>query len=144
VSETRATTTADQAPVFPPGRYGHRREGRPRRTVPFIIMALVIVASLALTIKLYEEYGQTDYQSQIVGWDPPTDTQILIHFTVTVPAGKAAKCALEARDYGGNDLGDRDVVVRPVGDATTVDAREAVTTTAKASAGYVLGCQAVD
>jgi uncharacterized protein DUF4307 len=144
VSETRATTTAGTAPVFPPGRYGHRREGRRRRTVPAIILALVIVASVAVSIKLYQEYGQTDYQAQIVGWDPPSDTRILIHFTVTVPAGAAAKCSLQARDYGGNDLGDRDVVVRPVGDATTIDAREAVTTTAKASAGYVLGCQPAD
>jgi hypothetical protein len=97
---------------------------------------------VALTIKLYEQYGQTDYQAQIVGWDPPTDTRILIHFTVSVPAGQSAKCTLRARDYGGNELGRRDVVVRPVGDATTIDAREAVTTTAKASVGDVLGCQA--
>jgi hypothetical protein len=140
VSETRATTTA----VFPPGRYGHRREGRRRPVVPLIILAVVIAASLAVTVKLYQQFGQTDYQAQIVGWDPPTDSQILIHFTVTVPAGAPAKCRLEARDYGGNDLGDRDVVVHPVGDATSIDAKEAVPTKAKASAGYVLGCQAAD
>jgi Domain of unknown function (DUF4307) len=149
VSETRATATSGpaepgSAPVFPPGRYGHRREGRPRRVVPAIIMAAVIAVSVLVTIKLYQEYGQTDYQSQIVGWDPPTDSQILIHFTVTVPAGAPAKCSLQARDYGGNDLGDRDVVVRPVGRATTIDAREAVPTKARATAGYVLGCQAAD
>jgi hypothetical protein len=107
-------------------------------------MAAVIAVSVLVTIKLYQEYGQTDYQSQIVGWDPPTDSQILIHFTVTVPAGAPAKCSLEARDFGGNDLGDRDVVVRPVGRATTIDAREAVPTKARATAGYVLGCQAAD
>lgn len=144
VSETRATTAAEAAPVFPPGRYGHRREGRRRPVVPLIILAVVIAASLAVTVKLYQQFGQTAYQAQIVGWDPPTDSRIVIHFTVTVPAGAPAKCALQARDYGGNDVGHRDAVVRPVGDATTIDAREAVTTTAKASAGYVLGCQAAD
>jgi hypothetical protein len=144
VSETRATTAAETAPVFPPGRYGHRREGRRRPVVPIIIFAVVIAASLAVSVKLYQQFGQTSYQAQIIGWDPPTDNRILIHFTVSVPAGKAAKCALQARDYGGNDLGDRDVVVRPTGDATSVDAKEAVTTTAKATAGYVLGCQAAD
>jgi hypothetical protein len=144
VSETRATTTTETAPVFPPGRYGHRREGRTRRTVPIILMALVVVASLAVTIKLYEQFGQTEYQAQIVGWDSPTDTRILIHFTVSVPAGEPAKCTLRARDYGGNELGRRDVVVHPVGDATTIDAREAVTTTAKASVGDVLGCEAAN
>ena len=140
MSETRATTTA----VFPPGRYGHRREGRRRPIVPLIILAVVIAASLAVTVKLYQEFGQTSYQAQIVGWDPPSDTQILIHFTVNVPDGAPAKCRLEARDYGGNVLGDRDVVVHPLGDATSIDAKEAVATTAKASAGYVLGCQAAD
>jgi hypothetical protein len=144
VSETRATTTAGAAPVFPPGRYGHRREGRRRPVVPLIVLAVVIAASLAVTVKLYQRFGQTDYQAQIVGWDPPTDSEILIHFTVTVPAGAPAKCALQARDYGGNDVGDREVVVRPTGGATTIDAKEAVATKAKASAGYVLGCQAAD
>jgi hypothetical protein len=144
VSETRATTTAGAAPVFPPGRYGHRREGRRRPVVPLIVLAVVIAASLAVTVKLYQRFGQTDYQAQIVGWDPPTDSEILIHFTVTVPAGAPAKCALQARDYGGNDVGDREVVVRPTGGATTIDAKEAVATKARASAGYVLGCQAAD
>ena len=144
MSETRATTAAETAPVFPPGRYGRRREGRRRPVIPLIILAVVIVASLAVTVKLYQQFGGTDYQAQIVGWDPPTDSQITIHFTVTVPAGAPAKCALQARDYGGNVLGDRDVVVRPAGRATTIDARETVTTKAKAAAGYVLGCQAAD
>lgn len=144
MSETRATTTAGTTPVFPPGRYGHRREGRRRPVVPLIVLAVVIAASLAVTVKLYQRFGQTDYQAQIVGWDPPTDSEILIHFTVTVPAGAPAKCALQARDYGGNDVGDREVVVRPTGGATTIDAKEAVATKAKASAGYVLGCQAAD
>jgi hypothetical protein len=144
VSETRATTTADAAPVFPPGRYGHRREGRPRRTVPIILLGLVILASLAVTIKLYQQFGQTDYQAQIVGWDRPATTQILIKFTVTVPSGAPARCTLRARDYGGNEVGRREVVVRPSGDATKITAQEAVPTTARASVGEVLGCQPAD
>jgi hypothetical protein len=137
VSETRATT----APVFPPGRYGRRRDGRRRRIVPAIVLALVVLGSALLTVRLYQRYGQTDYQAQIVGWDPPSDTLILIRFTVTVPAGEPARCTLRARDYGGNEVGRRDVVVRPAGDATHIDAREPVTTTAKASVGDVLGCR---
>src|SRR4051812_36603135 len=69
VSETRATT----APVFPPGRYGRRRDGRRRRLVPALALALVLVGSLLLTVRLYHQYGQTDYQAQIIGWDPPAD-----------------------------------------------------------------------
>lgn len=140
MSETRATAT-DGTPVFPPGRYGRRRSGRRRRALPIILLALVIGGSVLLSVRLYEQYGQTDYQAQIVGWDDPTDTSLTIRFTVRVPAGKAAACTLRARDFNGNELGRRDVVVRPVGDATTIDAEEPVTTTGRAAVGDVLGCQ---
>ena len=140
MSETRATAT-DGTPAFPPGRYGRRRSGRRRRALPIILLALVIGASLLLSVRLYHQYGQTDYQAQIVGWDEPSDTRMTIRFTVRVPAGKAADCTLRARDFNGNELGRRDVVVRPAGNATTIEAEETVTTTARASVGDVLGCQ---
>lgn len=141
MSETRATAT-DGAPVFPPGRYGRRRSGRRRRALPIVLLVLVIGASLLLSVRLYQRYGQTDYQAQIVGWNETSDTLMTIRFTVRVPAGKAASCTLRARDFNGNELGRRDVVVRPAGDATTIEADEPVTTTARAVVGDVLGCQA--
>ena len=140
MSETRATAT-DAAPVFPPGRYGRRRSGRRRRALPVILLALVIGGSVLLSVRLYHQYGQTDYQAQIVGWVAPADTRLVIRFTVRVPAGKAASCTLRARDFYGNELGRRDVVVRPAGDATTIEAEEPVPTTGRAVVGEVLGCQ---
>jgi len=114
VSETHTTN-----PVFPPGRYGHRREGRRRPVVPIIILAIVLAASVLLSVKLFQRYGQTDYQAQIVGWQPPTDTTMTIKFTVRVPAGRSAECVLRARDYGGNEVGRRTVVVKPAGTGAT-------------------------
>jgi len=139
VSETRATAT-DGSPVFPPGRYGRRRSGRRRRALPTILLALVIAGSVLVSVRLYHQYGQTDYQAQIVGWNTPSDAQLTIRFTVRVPAGRAASCTLRARDFDGNTLGQRDVVVRPAGDATTIEAEETVSTTARAVVGDVLGC----
>ena len=139
MSETRATN-----PVFPPGRYGHRRSGRRRPVVPIIVLALVVAASVLVSIKLYQRYGQTDYQGQIVGWQEPTDRLMVIKFTVLVPAGGAAECRLRARDYGGNVVGSRTVTVRAAAGATTINAEEQVTTTARASVGDVLGCQPAD
>jgi hypothetical protein len=136
VSETHAT-----APVFPPGRYGHRRDGRRRPVVPIIILAMVIAASALLSVKLYQRYGQTDYQAQIVGWQKPSDTTLTIKFTVRVPARASAECVLRARDYDGNEVGRRTVVVKAAPDGGTVEAEEPVTTTARASVGDVLGCQ---
>jgi len=112
-----------------------------RRALPIILLALVIGASLVLSVRLYNRYGQTDYQAQIVGWGVPSDTQMTIRFTVRVPAGKAAACTLRARDFNGNELGRRDVVVRPAGNATTIEADEPVTTKARGVVGDVLGCR---
>jgi hypothetical protein len=139
VSETRATT-----PVFPPGRYGRRRSGRRRPVLPLILLVLVIAGSLLLSVRLYQRYGQTDYQPQIVGWQQPADTTMTIKFTVRVPAGAAASCVLRARDFGGYEVGRRTVVVRAAAGETAIEAEEPVTTTARASVGDVLSCQPVD
>jgi len=137
VSETHTTN-----PVFPPGRYGHRREGRRRPVVPLIMLVIVLAASVLVAVKLYQRYGQTDYQAQIVGWQQSTDTTMTIKFTVRVPAGRSAECVLRARDYGGNEVGRRTVVVKPADPgATSIEADEPVTTTKRGSVGDVLGCQ---
>ena len=139
MSETHTTN-----PVFPPGRYGHRRSGRRRPVVPIIVLAVVVAASVLVSVKLYQLYGQTDYKAQIVGWQEPSDRTMTIKFTVRVPAGAAASCLLRARDYDGNEVGRGTVTVRAAAGATTIDAEEPVTTTARASVGDVVGCQPAD
>jgi hypothetical protein len=137
VSETHTTN-----PVFPPGRYGRRRDGRRRPIVPIVVLALVVAASVLLSVKLYQRFGQTDYQAQIVGWQDPTDTTMTIKFTVQVPAGAKAKCVLRARDYGGYEVGRRTVVVQAADPAaTTINAEEAVSTSKRASVGDIVRCQ---
>ncbi|GAB1645151.1 DUF4307 domain-containing protein [Krasilnikovia sp. MM14-A1259] len=136
MSETHATT-----PVFPPGRYGRRRAGRRLRVLPIVVAALVIVASVALSVRLYHQYGDPDYDAQIVRWTDVTDTRITIEFTVRVPAGGSATCALRARAYDGSAVGQRSVTVAATGDATTIRAAETVDTTARAYVGEVLHCQ---
>ncbi|MEU8815023.1 DUF4307 domain-containing protein [Actinoplanes sp. NPDC048796] len=135
MSETRTT-----APVFPPGRYGRRRSGRRRLVLPILVLVVVLAASLVLSLKLYQRFGQTDYDAQIVGWSEPTDKEMVIEFKVRVPAGGAASCTLRARDYDGFEVGRRTVVVRPEPGETAIDAKETVTTTARGSVGDVLGC----
>ncbi len=138
MSETRATT-----PVYPPGRYGRRRAAKRLPVAGIVVAVLVVAACVLLSVRLYDRYGQTDYQAQIVGWDP-SDQQTVVKFTVRVPAGGAASCVLRARDFNGNEVGRRTVVVRAEGADTGIDAEEAVPTTARASVGEVLGCQSAD
>ena len=136
MSETRAT-----APAFPPGRYGRRRDGKRHLAVPITVGAIVLVVCLALTVKLYHQYGDPTYDGQIVGWSEVTDSQITIDFTVRVPAGGSASCVLRARAYDGGEVGRRTVTVSAKGTDTTIEAREPVPTTARASVGDVLTCQ---
>jgi hypothetical protein len=137
VSETRATT-----PVVPPGRYGRRRDGRRRLLLPAVLAVLVGIAAVFLVIRLYGQYGDPDYDAQIVGWSDVTDQQMTIRFKVRVPAGGSATCGLRARDYAGAEVGRQTVTVSATGSATSVDAREVVPTTARAAVGEVVRCAA--
>ncbi|BFU46872.1 DUF4307 domain-containing protein [Krasilnikovia sp. MM14-A1004] len=136
MSETHAT-----AAEFPPGRYGRRRDGRRRGVLPIAVAVLVIAASVALSVRLYRQYGDPDYDAQIVRWSDVTDTRITIEFTVRVPPGGSASCALRARAYDGSTVGQRTVTVAASADATTIRAAEPVDTTARAYVGEVLHCQ---
>ncbi len=136
VSETRATT-----PVYPPGRYGRRRAQRRPPVLGASLAVLVLVAGVLLAVQLYRRYGQTDYQAQIVGWQEPSAQQTIIKFSVRVPAGAAASCVVRARDYQGNEVGRRTIVVRAQGTDTGITAETPVATTARAAVGEVVSCQ---
>jgi len=137
VSETRATT-----PVFPPGRYGRRRDGRRRLLMPALLAVLVGIAGVLLAVRLYHQYGDPAYDAQIVGWSEVTDKQLTIRFTVRVPAGGSATCGLRARDYHGAEVGRRTVTVTAKEAATTIHAAETVPTTSRAAVGEVVRCAA--
>ena len=137
MSETRATN-----PVFPPGRYGRRRDGRRRLAAPIIFGVIVAVVAVFLSVRLYQQYGDPTYDAQIVRWTGSTETQVTIDFTVRVPPGAAATCTLRARDYDGGEVGNRTVTVRATGNESTITASEVVPTTAKAFVGEVLRCRA--
>ena len=136
VSETRAT-----APVFPPGRYGRRRDGRRRPLVPIVLAVLVVLASVAVAVRLYQRYGDPAYDARIVQWSDDSASRITIDFTVRVPAGKPASCVLTAQAYDGLEVGRRVVTVAPEGDGTMISASEDVPTTARASVGKVIACR---
>ena len=137
MSETRTT-----APVFPPGRYGRRRDGRRRLLLPALLAVLVGIAAVFLVVRLYDQYGNPAYDAQIVGWSEVTDRQLTIRFTVRVPAGGSATCGLRALDYGRTEVGRRTVTVAAPGSATRIEAAEVVPTTARAAAGEVVRCAA--
>lgn len=137
MSETHATT-----PVFPPGRYGRRREAGRRRLLPILLTVAFGLGLAGVTFAYYDKFGQTDYTADIIGWDEPTDSEMVIEFRVQVPEGGAAMCVVRARDYDGFEVGRKAVTVRAPQDGGSVEVRESVPTAKRGSVGDVMGCRA--
>ena len=135
MTETRAT-----APVFPPGRYGRRRDGRRHVLVPAMFAAVLVVALVLASFKLYRQYGDPTYDAQVIRYTGITDTQVTVDFLVTVPSGGSATCLLRARAYSGAEVGRRTVTVSAPDDERQATASELVTTTARPFIGEVVRC----
>ncbi|GAA4923556.1 DUF4307 domain-containing protein [Actinoplanes utahensis] len=136
MSETHATT-----PVFPPGRYGRRREGARRRLLPIVATVVFALGLGGLTFAYYQKYGQTDYTADIIGWSVRSDAEMVIEFRVRVPDGGSAMCMARARDYDGFEVGRKPVTVPAPDGGGSVEVRESVPTEKRASVGDVMGCR---
>jgi hypothetical protein len=136
VSETHTT-----APVFPPGRYGRRRADGRRRLVPIVAVVVFGLGLAGLTYAYYVKFGQTDYVADIIGWDDPSDTEMVVEFRVRVPENGAAMCMVRARDYDGFEVGRRAVTIPAPEGGGAVEARESVPTERRGSVGDVMGCR---
>jgi hypothetical protein len=135
VTETRAT-----APVFPPGRYGRRRDGRRHILVPALFAVALTAILVLVSVKLYRQYGDPTYDAQVIRYTGVTETQVTVDFFVTVPAGGSATCLLRARSYDGAEVGRRTVTVTAPDGERRATASEPVPTTARPFIGEVLRC----
>ncbi|MBY8872145.1 DUF4307 domain-containing protein [Micromonospora sp. PLK6-60] len=141
MNETHATV-APGAPVFPPGRYGRRREPGRRRPLTAALLAAVLLAGLVLAAwQLYAKYGDPAYDPQLITYTDITDSQVQVTFRVTVPAGGSATCQLRARDRAGAEVGRDEVTVTARPGDTHVTTRHRVATTARPFIGEVLRCR---
>ncbi|MFC4020513.1 DUF4307 domain-containing protein [Micromonospora sp. GCM10011542] len=143
MTETHATISPG-APVFPPGRYGRRREpgGRGRRTLLAALALVVLVTALTLiSLRLYRQYGDPAYDAQVITYTDITDAQVLVDFRVTVPEGGSAVCVLRARDRAGTEVGREEVTVTARAGDRHVTTRHRLATTARPFVGEVLRCR---
>ena len=116
MTETNATPAPSLA--FPPGRYGRRREPRPhrwwRRTLFAVLVAGVLLAGTAVALTLGQQYGTgRPYGATVVQFHDITDSQVVVEFTVVVPEGETAVCAVRARNSAGAEVGREEVRVDP-------------------------------
>jgi hypothetical protein len=126
VTETHATSST--GPVFPPGRYGHRREPAPprRRWMVAIVAVVVTAAALGISIKLFQQYGQPEYAPQVRRYFDISDRGISVEFDVRKPADKVGTCIVRARGESGEEVGAANVDA-PLGDPVRVTYRLATT-----------------
>lgn len=140
VPETQATTSPG-VPMFPPGRYGRRREpGRRRRWPVALGLLLVLTVAVGLSVRLYQRYGDPAYDPEVIGYTDITDNQVVITFRVHLPEGAGAVCAVRARSHDGVVVGRADVPV-PAG-SPQVTYR--LTTSARPFIGEVVRCRPDD
>jgi len=137
MTETHATSST--GPVFPPGRYGRRREPTPprRRWVIAIVAAVVVAAALSISIKLFQQYGQPEYAPQVRRYFDVTDSGVSVEFVVRKPADKVGTCVVRARSKDGAQVGLANVDA-PLGDPVVVTYR--LSTTARPFAIDVPRC----
>lgn len=130
-------------PRFPAGRYGHRRARRrsPRWLVPALLV-MVVVAGLAVSVQLYRQYGNPEYQPKVLTFQVGED-QVAIRFAVYKPGGKAATCIVRARAANGEEVGRAEVPV-PAGkpDSDSVTVTYTLATSREPLTGEVVGCAA--
>jgi hypothetical protein len=100
VTETHATAK------YPPGRYGRRREPRPRRTWLVALVATVAAAAgLLVAVKLFQQYGPQEYEPQVQRFYAISDDGITVDFVVRKDAAKEATCRVRARSASGEEVG---------------------------------------
>jgi hypothetical protein len=113
------TQATPNAPTFPPGRYGRRREQRSGRRVSTVVFAVVgVLVGLLLAITLYQRYGRPDYRPQVVHFELAPD-HVTLTFEVHKRDDAPAVCRVRSRDRAGAEIGAADVPV-PAGNPVTV------------------------
>ncbi len=133
-------STPNAEPVFPPGRYGRRREPRRhRRWVPAAAALAVVVAGVAVAVLLHQRYGEGPYDAEVVRYTEVTDSQVVVEFRVNLPAGKAALCTLRARNRAGLEVGRAQVRVPPSNDPHPLVTHR-LATSGRPVTGEVQGC----
>jgi len=141
VTETPATTSLAR-PIFPPGRYGRRRERR--RTPRWVtLVAAVAVAALATLagVSLFKAYGERDYAASVTAFANITDTQVVVTFTVRLPADGTAKCIVRARDVSGAEAGREEITVKAGPDPGRTVVSHRLVTRTRPVTGEVQGCR---
>ena len=117
-SSASGDRAAGSGPVFPPGRYGRRREATRRRWGLPLAVAIVVAVMGLVAVKLYVQYGTQQYSPTVLSLTNVTNSTVTVRFRLEKP-NPPAICTVNAEARDGTILGSADVPV-PAGTAVTV------------------------
>jgi hypothetical protein len=137
----RPIVTETHATIFPPDRYGRRRQPRrARRWLPYVMAVALGLGVTGIAVKLYLAYGVTDYAVNLTSYRDITDNQVVLQFTVTKPENSTAVCVVRARNRAGAEVGRAEVLVPEA--RSRVDVSYTLSTTGLPVSGETVGCRA--
>jgi hypothetical protein len=111
-----------------------RRKGLRVTWISLVLAVGVIVAYVA-----YQNLGVDSITGEQKTFDTISNTQVQVVFSVTRnDPSHAADCVIRARDFAGNEVGRREVYIKPATDTVLVTTY--LTTGAYAVTGEVFGC----
>jgi len=140
VTQTSPTEATDgTSPMFPPGRYGRRRErpGRPRWMLPVLLVVGVVILG-AIVTKLYFQYGNDEFSATVIKQSNITDSSITVTFDVVKRGDAPGTCTLQAFTYHNAQVGEAQV---DVAKGENVRVTYTLPTTAKAYMAEIPACQ---
>jgi hypothetical protein len=105
-----------------------------------IAVALAVLAGVA-GVTLFKAYGERDYSASVTAFADITDTQVVVTFTVRLPAEGTAKCVVRARDETGVEAGRDEIIVKAGPDPAKTVVSHRLVTRARPVTGEVQGCR---
>jgi Domain of unknown function (DUF4307) len=103
------------------------------------VLAVVVAVMGLLALKLYEQYGTSEYSPTVLSLTKVTESSITVQFRVQKSSRAAAVCTVNAEARDGSIVGTSDVAI-PAGQTVTVT--HTVPTKGRAFIAEVPSCRA--
>jgi hypothetical protein len=101
----------------------------------------VVLGGTVVAYTLTQRYGTgRPYDATVERYYDVTDEQVVVEFTVHVPAGEAAVCAVRARARHGGEVGREEVLVEPAPGVTRPRVVHRLATSERPVTGEVQRC----
>jgi hypothetical protein len=105
------------------------------------LVAAVVLVGTASAVEFARQYGPgRPYHPTVERFYDLTDRQVVVEFTVTVPAGETAFCAVRARAADGREVGREEIRVTPPAGLTRPRVVHRLETTERPVTGEVQRC----